>query len=270
MNSTLDVIFLIKDDGTHQEQLDSLNHLGFRVRVCHDLVALYEHYARQTCPLLILSAPLADIHIAAVRMRAMDRAVGIIALADYADSEARVRTLLCGADTCLTRDASGLELAAVLQSLLRRIAGITATTASGPAVDLEPEHFEPPPPPVFDREPPANDGWISNKWRLANHGWTLISPGGRSLGLTTGERAFLSRLMSAPDRKLSRDALRPEDLGGDSVAQRSRFVDVMISRLRRKASHHQIALPIRAVHGWGYMFAAEVEDDSDSEAMAAH
>ncbi|MCJ9712572.1 DNA-binding response regulator, partial [Bordetella hinzii] len=130
MNSTLDVIFLTKDDAAHKEQLDSLGHLGFRVRVCPDLVSLYEHYGKQSCPLLVLSAPLADIHIAAVRIRAMDRSVGIIALAHFTDSEARVRTLLCGADACLDRNASGLELAAVLQSLLRRI-----TSLSAPAVD---------------------------------------------------------------------------------------------------------------------------------------
>ncbi|AKQ54024.1 response regulator transcription factor [Bordetella hinzii] len=262
MNSTLDVIFLTKDDAAHKEQLDSLGHLGFRVRVCPDLVSLYEHYGKQSCPLLVLSAPLADIHIAAVRIRAMDRSVGIIALAHFTDSEARVRTLLCGADACLDRNASGLELAAVLQSLLRRI-----TSLSAPAVDAG-ERADP----AFDPLPEesALPAWPGTpaKWRLANRGWTLVSPSGRALGLTTGERAFLSRLMTAPERKLSRDALLPEELGVEAGAQRSRFVDVMISRLRRKASHHQMALPIRAVHGWGYMFAAEVAHDHDAAEAA--
>ncbi|OZI71754.1 winged helix-turn-helix domain-containing protein [Bordetella genomosp. 12] len=256
MNSTLDVIFLIKDDATHEEQLGSLSRLGFRVRVCQDLTGLYEHYGRQTCPLLVLCAPLADIHIAAVRLRAMDRAIGIIALARFADSEARVRTLLCGADACLDRDASGLELAAVLQSLLRRIAGLAALAA-----DTE-ERLESP----AEMAPEITElrGWPGAvaKWRLANQGWTLVNPSGRSMGLTTGERAFMTRLMTAPERKLSRDALQPEELGAEAGTQRSRFVDVMVSRLRRKAALQHMALPIRAVHGWGYMFAAEVEPDT--------
>ncbi|KAK98442.1 hypothetical protein L499_A2222 [Bordetella holmesii CDC-H635-BH] len=48
-------------------------------------------------------------------------------------------------------------------------------------------------------------------------------------------------------------------MGAESPTQRSRFVDVMVSRLRRKAALQQMALPIRAVHGWGYMFAGEVD-----------
>jgi len=37
----------------------------------------------------------------------------------------------------------------------------------------------------------------------------------------------------------------------------------MISRLRRKAAANQMTLPIRAVHGWGYMFAADITLDLD-------
>ncbi|OZI38827.1 transcriptional regulator [Bordetella genomosp. 5] len=262
MNSTLDVIFLVKDDATHKQQLDNLSHLGFKVLACTELVELYDHFARQPCPLVILSAPLADIHIAAVRLRAMDRTVGIIALAPFADSESRVRTLLCGADACLNEDVSGLELAAVLQSLLRRITSTAGGQWAAEGLDQRGTEFDAAPQP--ERDEFMTEGPLgSSKWRLANQGWTLVSPTGRSLGLTTGEREFLSRLMAAPERKISRDALLTDDLSntGDGGAQRSRFVDVMISRLRRKAAHNQMALPIRAVHGWGYMFAADVADD---------
>jgi DNA-binding response OmpR family regulator len=78
-------------------------------------------------------------------------------------------------------------------------------------------------------EEPAREGW-----RLANKGWTLISPRGRTLGLTTGERDFLSRLVRAPDRKVSRDAFIADGADDtDSGLTRRRFVDVMISRQRR-------------------------------------
>lgn len=260
MNSTLDVIFLVKDDATHKQQLDNLTHLGFKVRACAEMVDLYDHFARQPCPLVVLSAPLADIHIAAVRLRAMDRTVGIIAMAAFADSESRVRTLLCGADACLDAAVSGLELAAVLQSLLRRIASTAGMQWGNDALDPRAAEFDAAPAErddIFGETPGG-----TSKWRLTNQGWTLVSPSGRSLGLTTGEREFLSRLMTAPERKISRDALLTDDMPAtaDGGAQRSRFVDVMISRLRRKAAHNQMALPIRAVHGWGYMFAADVAE----------
>ncbi len=244
MNNTLDVIFLGHDDARHAGLIEALAHLGFNVRRCHDLADVYDRYSRRPCPLVVLKAPLPDIHNAAVRLRAIDRGLGIVAIATFADAESRIRTLLCGADACLPPDVSGLELAAALQALVRRAVGLDgADTASDGHGPDEPMH---------------------ETWRLANKGWTLISPTGRTLGLTTGERDFLSRLVNAPDRKVSRDAFYADGADeADNGITRRRFVDVMISRLRRKATANQMTLPIRAVHGWGYMFAADITLDLD-------
>lgn len=243
MNNTLDVIFLGRDGAHHIGLVEALSHLGFSVRRCHDLADVYDRYSRRPSPLVILEAPLPDIHNAAVRLRAIDRSLGIIAIAPFGSQENRIRTLLCGADACLPPEVTGLELAAVLQALVRRAVGLDL---SDPVV--EPAHDEP----------------QQETWRLANKGWTLISPVGRSLGLTTGERDFLTRLVKAPDRKVSRDAFYPDGAeDADGVITRRRFVDVMISRLRRKATAHHMTLPIRAVHGWGYMFAADIALELD-------
>jgi DNA-binding response OmpR family regulator len=186
MNNTLDVIFLGHDDARHAGLIEALSHLGFNVRRCHDLADVYDRYSRRPCPLVVLKAPLPDIHNAAVRLRAVDRGLGIVAIAAFADAESRIRTLLCGADACLPPDVSGLELAAALQALVRRAVGLDGADAAS------------------DGHTP--DESVHDTWRLANKGWTLISPTGRTLGLTTGERDFLSRLVNAPDRKVSRDA----------------------------------------------------------------
>lgn len=244
MNNTLDVIFLGNDDARHARLVEALSHLGFSVRRCLDLVDVYDRYSRRPSPLIVLEAPLPDIHNAAVRLRAVDRGLGIVAIAAFADTESRIRTLLCGADACLPPDVSGLELAAVLQSLVRRAVGLDGMDSGTSDVHVE--------------EP------VQETWRLANKGWTLISPSGRTLGLTTGERDFLSRLVSAPDRKVSRDAFYADGADdADSGITRRRFVDVMISRLRRKAAANLMTLPIRAVHGWGYMFASDITLDLD-------
>ncbi|MEN4919533.1 winged helix-turn-helix domain-containing protein [Achromobacter spanius] len=244
MNNTLDVIFLGSDNARHARLVEGLSHLGFNVRRCHDLVDVYDRFSRRPSPLVVLEAPLTDVHNAAVRLRAVDRSLGIVAIADFTDSESRIRTLLCGADACLPPEVTGLELAAVLQALVRRAVGLDGMD---PASDPQ------------AAEEPSQEGW-----RLANKGWTLISPRGRTLGLTTGERDFLSRLVRAPDRKVSRDAFIADGADeADSGITRRRFVDVMISRLRRKATANQMTLPIRAVHGWGYMFAADITLDLD-------
>lgn len=243
MNNTLDVIFLAQDDARHGRLVEALSHLGFSVRRCHDLADVYDRYSRRACPLVILEAPLSDIHNAAVRLRAIDRSLGIVAIAPFGAEENRIRTLLCGADACLPPEVTGLELAAVLQALVRRAVGLDLSE------------------PVA--EPPSDDA-LQETWRLANKGWTLISPAGRSLGLTTGERDFLTRLVKAPDRKVSRDAFYPDGAeDADGAITRRRFVDVMISRLRRKATANHMTLPIRAVHGWGYMFAADIALELD-------
>ena len=96
------------------------------------------------------------MHNAAVRLRGIDRGLGIVAIAAFPDAESRIRTLLCGADACLSPEVSGLELAAVLQALVRRAAGM----------DAEPGEI------AANGEPP------SDAWRLANKGWTLISRAG--------------------------------------------------------------------------------------------
>ena len=248
MNNTLDVIFLGYDDARHARLAEALSHLGFNVRLCHDLAKVYEQYFRRPCPLIILEAPQPDIHNAAVRLRAADRGLGIVAISAFPDAESRIRTLLCGADACLPPDVSGLELAAALQALVRR-------GAAHENADAAPEA-------------PAPGESAQETWRLANKGWTLISPGGQTLGLTTGEPDFLSRLVKSPDRKVSRDAFHADGAdGAEDGMTRRRFVDVMISRLRRKAAAKQMALPIRAVHGWGYMFAADIAFDLDIRGM---
>jgi len=105
-------------------------------------------------------------------------------------------------------------------------------------------------------EAPAGPG----RWMLRDLGWTLVAPDGRSLGLTTAEREFMTALLSAPGYRLTRQELQSRGVGqsdGGADGQASRGLDVMVSRLRRKALAAGISLPVRSVHRWGYMFAAE-------------
>lgn len=223
MNSTLDVIFLVRDDAAHQKQLEHLAYLGFKIRACTELIEVYDNCAAHACPLVILSAPLADIHIAAARCAPSTGGWGSSRWKRSPTAKA-VSAPCCAAPTRLPTDVSGLELAAVLQALLRRIVALaplpeTAELARGsePGIDLGMEALALEP----AMAPP------DSKWHLTNQGWTLVSPGGRTLGLTTGEREFLSRLMRAPERKISREALIADDLS--APAQRTRAHNAAVS-----------------------------------------
>ncbi|MCD0505987.1 response regulator transcription factor [Bordetella petrii] len=258
MNRSLDVLFLTGDDTAHPQQIADLSHLGFQVHRYAELADLYTHVSRHPVPLVVLTGTLPKIHLAAAQLRAMRQTLGIIALTTFADSEARVRTLLCGADACLDTSSSGLELAAVFQSLLRRVADLIPSVA----VETSPQ---PSGVPIESTAAAESVEAPATGWRLASKGWTLIAPAGQELALTTAERGFLLRLVRAPDKKVSRDTLIADGMQSGEAAdseRRGRFVDVMISRMRRKAAAHQMRLPIKAVHGWGYMFTADVVEDA--------
>jgi len=262
MNTSPDVLFLTGDDTAYPQQITELSRLGFQIHRYSGLSELYLHLSQQTIPLVVLSGPLALIDIAAAQLRVMRPTIGIVALAHFSDSDARVRTLLSGADACLDIYVSSLELAAVLQSLLRRLPD--ASHAAAP--DSSASHTQPAPASATD-SPQSLDPSTSTLggWRLTSKGWALLAPSGQTLSLTTAERSLLLRFAHAPDKRISRDALSPDTVAGENAEsdRRGRFIDVMISRMRRKAAAQRVRLPIKAVHGWGYMFTADLLVDAD-------
>jgi two-component system OmpR family response regulator len=262
MNTSPDVLFLTGEDSA-ASQIAELTRLGFKVSRHEDLTGLYEHLSQHAVPLVVLAGGLSLIDIAAAQLRVMLPAIGIVAVADFPDSDARVRTLLSGADACLGAQTSGLELAAVLQSLMRRIAEAAQHAAASEIAHAQPPAAQAPAPVNFSSsmEPAASTG----KWRLTSKGWALMAPTGQMLSLTTAERSLLLRFAYEPDKRISRDALTTDLTSGDGTEseRRGRFIDVMISRMRRKAAAQRVRLPIKAVHGWGYMFTSDLLVDAD-------
>jgi len=266
MNKPLDVLLLTQDDATHSQQRSDLEHLGFQVHHYTDLAGLYAHVSQYSVPLIVLTGTLSRVHIATAQLRAMRPALGIIVMAAFADADARVRTLLCGADACLDINTGSMELAAVFQSLMRR--GSTEMTAEAMA-DTAPTPKMVPAEGCVAVEPAAlvEPTAAASCWRLASKGWMLITPTGLELPLTTAERSFVLRLVRAHDKKISREALITDGLHSGEASdseRRGRFVDVMLSRMRRKATANHMQLPIKAVHGWGYMLTVDVMEDAGS------
>lgn len=123
------------------------------------------------------------------------------------------------------------------------------------AARVEPASRYASPAPAADAEPAAQG------WRLREGGWTLLSPQGQRLALTTLERLFMLALFSAPNHSLARNELGTLAAGrgdtSDKSATSPRGVDVMVSRLRRKAQAMGMPLPLRSVRRWGYMFTED-------------
>ncbi|MFJ1299652.1 winged helix-turn-helix domain-containing protein [Pseudomonadota bacterium AL_CKDN230030165-1A_HGKHYDSX7] len=248
--STLTPSVLLCAEGPGRHRLGAwLSRSGFEVRECGEVAALFPLHAAHRCAFVVLAAPHADILIAAARLRTLHPGLGIVAITRAVPAEMRVQLLLCGVDSCLDRDASEREVAAVLQALARRWSSPLADAFGRAVAGAVGAHEV-----VPAAGPPAG----GNSWRLQDDGWVLVSPNNCRLALSGSERALVGALMQAPTQRLSRHQLmdavdvRP----GHSGTARLRYVDVLVCRLRRKAAGQDLRLPIRAVHGWGYMFSA--------------
>ncbi|HTJ93956.1 MAG TPA: DNA-binding response regulator [Pararobbsia sp.] len=256
MNSSTHVVFVANEDDTLVNLASDLSRLGFAVHLHQDLHTLHSAFVLDACPLLLVGVMPNAVNDAVMRVRALHPTAGLIAYSLFAGSEQRVRTLLCGADHCVERGTSAVEVAALLRALVRRGADILASTAAATARVALPREVA-----ATGSHGPVGS---SSLWRLTNKGWTLVAPSGRALALTAGERDLMRRFFAAPDRKIQRESERGNEHAGpaDGVKESGvspRVVDVMISRLRRKASQKQIGLPIRSVPGLGYVFAGDTE-----------
>lgn len=94
---------------------------------------------------------------------------------------------------------------------------------------------------------------ITGRWQLANVEHRLITPDGDSLKLSKQESNLLNFLMLSPNEVFSKEALnklmfRYED-GSDAHR-----VDVILSRLRKKARDQNVDLPVRSIFGKGVVF----------------
>jgi len=243
---------------------------GFELSILGSPRELFLRLGLQTSSVVLLSCPLADAYMLASRVRMMDAVVGLIVMADFKGPDARVRALQSGVDLCLAPDVEQSELAAYMHALFRRV--ITARPPQsmvlvkpsqhqgfanggdyGRVLNLEDQAI-PVSQSATDRQAPQ-----SLKWRLADRGWTLVDPNGVRIPLTTAEREFINRLFATPAKRIGRaDLMSASEEGAPDTASASRYIDVMVSRLRRKAQQAGVDLPVRSIHRWGYMFTGEI------------
>lgn len=229
---------------TRAELSASLCHMlaqsGFSVHSCQNVPELFRQ-AEKSCDIILLDIgqPLLDGFSLLPRLSEIARA-GVVVLAEDAGLEVRLRALQSGADACLMQHGDQRELVAVMLALIRRERRRAMPVADRSEV-------------VADSVQAAPVGC----WHLRDRGWTLVSPSGATVSLSARERMVLQELLAEPGHPVDRLRLNELLYPGSEAQQRSRSVDVMISRLRRKASSYGLELPIRTVYGGGYLFVTE-------------
>ncbi|WP_409558534.1 response regulator transcription factor [Achromobacter sp.] len=159
--------------------------------------------------------------------------LGIVVIGRGMSVDSRLRCLQSGADACLPDPQDPRELVCILLSLGRRL-------------------------PVAEPAPAAEDTG-NGRWELRDQGWTLVAPTGVTLSLSANERLIVRALLDVAGRAVGRDALGDELQveGAATRASSARSIDVIVSRLRRKAEQTGLMLPIRTVYGSGYLFTAQ-------------
>ena len=163
-------------------------------------------------------------------LRAESPLIGIMACIPDLDEETQMLALQSGIDMYFVPQASDRLVIAQVFSLLRRMAGLNPTQATLAGAQV---------------------------WHFVENAWKIVTPRGEAVALTTAERAFLLELTSATDRCATHEQLLKASgvfLSTEPEVVRRERLSVMISRLRKKFQALQIDLPVRSLHGTGYMF----------------
>lgn len=230
------MVALVEDNIELREELTfGLTRLGFRVWAVESAAEFYQELSTRPCHVAVVDVGLPDEDGFSLssRLRAVS-AIGIIMLTGRGHLEDRVRGLQGGADAYLVKPVDLRELAAVISGVVRRT-WLTPSPLPAPA-----------------------EVSLGADWTLEAAERVLVAPRGAwRLRLTASEYAFMEHMLRSFRQVVSRaeaadaiDPTRPPDFDLHRI-------DMLVSRLRRKAEEAQVELPLRAVRGRGYVFGRE-------------
>jgi DNA-binding response OmpR family regulator len=227
----------------------------FAVRSCGSLQGFQQLQSMHPAPLVVLVGDPDSLARNASHIRRTAPAVAIVGLGPGSETGWRKRVMGAGADACHVVSIDTPELVAVLWSWGRQATSAMQSRAAGV-------------PGAADATPACGWPWRGGRpgptpaWRLSANGRVLASPQGRTLPLTGSESGFLTRMAASEGQLLRREdpgANGPPGPARPGNAQDPRSVDVLVSRLRRKARHAGIELPLLAVRGCGYLFVESLD-----------
>lgn len=223
--STQAVILLLEDEADLREEIrDFFSHHGLGIHAVGSLKQFWQYIGNVRPDLVILDRMLPDGDGLSVlqELRQAGSRCGVIMMTAKDSPEDYMQGLEGLADHYLMKPVAMSQLLAVVKSVLWRL------RLSGAG------------------------------WELRASGWLLTDAVGASMELTAQEFAFIKSLASQPHQPRSRQKLA-EDIGKSLQNYDVRNLDALVLRLRKKALQHQMEpLPIRAVHGVGYLFSSDV------------
>ncbi|WP_251205059.1 winged helix-turn-helix domain-containing protein [Alcaligenes faecalis] len=243
------IVLLFDNGDLIQKLIDDLALWGIPVQVlqAHSAVSFTQDEQAEAGELIMMHSPNEDLLSDVGRLRAQSAAMGLVVLRfeGTLTPEHGSLLLLAGADICFDERTHSMEVLASIQALRRRELALRAKYADGkdkafPAAPAEIRLNGETREPLFG-------------WDLLEDGWRLMTPQRHAITLTGAERRVLRVLLAESPEPVAREKLF-SDKEGDQPP--SRYIDVVISRLKRKVAQHGERLPIRSVWGVGYVFSA--------------
>jgi len=233
----LKVLLMVSDATIRGHSVSAMLQAGIAAHGCATPLELFNELGSDDYDAVVLDiGDLGEIGYALLSRLRASPVLGIVVIGSGSTVESRLRCLQSGADVCLPDPVDDRELACVLLALARRLPG---------RAPVGPETAEP----AFDQP---------GRWELRDQSWTLVSPSGVAISLSANERQIVRTLLDVAGRAVGRGELNQQlDAGGAGAGRSSgsRSIDVIVSRLRRKAELAGVILPIRTVYGNGYLFA---------------
>ncbi len=221
-------VLVVDDDEILSRFLDRiLRAEGFSVETAHNgVTALEALHSDLDLVILDLNLPKMDGMTVLKHLRPLFPTLPVLVLSARSRSETAVEALENGADDCLCKPFSYLELIARAKALTRRLGGGTAHKSSQCA-DL-----------VLNREE------------------VRVTRNGQKVELTSREFDLLEYLMRSPRVPISRSILLKEVWGGRDDAS-TNIVDVYMKYVRDKVDLPGLPKLIRTVRGLGYAVSEE-------------
>lgn len=240
---TAPVLIVVEDESSlRRDMVEYLRDCGFDAYGAQHGRELDDMLAKHDASVVVLDVNLPGEDGFKIAARLRERRLGVIMVTARTSTVDRVVGLEIGADAYLVKPVEMRELEAQVKSLLRRLDSAQAA-AAGQA------------PPAPAETPDATE---EERWQLNATDWSMTSPRGVRIPLTSMEMRLATVLAQHARQAVSRDQLcqalynrrwNPED----------RSIDTVVGRLRHKIEAALgDAAPLKSVHGVGYVFSAPI------------
>ncbi len=229
-------IAIIEDNADLREELTFfLQHKGYNVWSAGSAESFWKKLHRSPADIVLvdLGLPGEDGYSVVAYLNEMN-GYGLIIITARGDQQDNMRGINLGADLYLVKPVNFSKLASSIDALWQRMQQESSVL------------------------PEVRQKDVAGSWQLVSPDYQLIPSTGDALRLSQQEYNLLDVLMLSPNEVFSREALCKLMFRYEDHPDLHR-VDVILSRLRKKARDQNVDLPIRSVFGKGVVFVGAIK-----------